>query len=1136
MPRLPSVSDNHTILQADLRGAPPDVIANPFMQLGSLLGDIGQRVHRTELDDAERQGQNAVYYDQDGNLQATFRDGTTDTVRAYNHAVQVGYTAKLMGDIRLQGQQQADAANGNPAVFNPGWQTYSKMLLKNVPERLQGSIAALLQQEGARYSLGVSEVKRRRDIAVSENDAKAGVESLSNDTAVLARGGGTNTPDYQAKIGQLRSLYQNMVANPDFTMSQKQADIELGHIESRNMAEAMAGTVMQTFKNKGAAAAQQQANSILTDTSLNLSPAERRQYNGIMNETINGMRAQQKVDLIPFQQRAKTMKDSLAIGNGIDDPAIDDVVNSLSRGGDPYGALELRDARRRAIGARDERSSTPAQRLQMAEALTTHRNILSAMRNVESGGDGTQVSRAGALGSMQVMPETGAEIARSLGDKNFPFSGSDAEKKAYLQRDDVSERYGEAYYTQMLQRYGGDQQAALIAYNGGPARADSWLSNGRDDSVIPKETADYYKKVLGQAGASTGRTMGQAGPSAARAFLLSVTNKSEESIDNMQEGFGNKIAALLQAAPAGMREKLGIFSGARTPERQAEIIAENAARYGLDPVAWQRDVNSIGPIAAGQKWAAQFKQSGMSASIAKPGASNHQKGTAADLSYNGQSLKNAPPEVVNWLHQNASRFGLKFPLANENWHIEDSSTRGGGPVSAASNPAYGSSFLVDPAIVKYYQDGVTADTKAAWPDIKHHLEQGYSPDPQEFSIFTRQLAIVNDPVFKQEVSDFMQGEIGGRAVADLPPQQRAAAISALQADAVAGSSIAQQNILDTATRYNQQIAEGLKNDPIGLAAQRGWAPAVPALDFSAGTDAIGAAMAARQKAVDLLRARGEVGNISALRPDDTTMLSNFIQTAKPSDQAALLGTLSRSLSPDTYKATMADLATKADTNALATAGALYAENPEVAQSVIRGRALLQANPNFGPKKSDANNESIDQILPPTSFGAGLEGGRQQLLEAAKARYADLSNFAGDTSGELNSTRMTQAINDVTGGTLTMNGDTVIAPRRGMTQDQFDFMMKNLPADKVADAMTADGTAITANNIWREGRLKSIADGQYLVAFGIRGSVPLYAQSAPVQGDSRLSRVSAGPFILDLRKDSPPVRPADNGSINGGGGW
>ncbi len=1091
MARLPSVNQNRGILQADLRGVPADVAANPYMQIASLLGDVGQRVHRSELDTAEQQGQNAVYRDQDGNLQVTLKDNTTDTARAYNHAAQIGMLSRLQSDIRTQGQIQADAAKGDPSVFATGWNTYQKGILKNAPPELRGQIQAQLDQYGSQYSLGVSEVKRKRDIAVFEADTKTEAQNLMDEMATIARGGGTNTPDYQAKRGQLVSLYQNMVANPDFTMSQKQADIDLKHAESRNMAEAMVGAVSGTLQKDGIVAARKQSDSILTDTSLNLSPAERRQYNGIMNETINGFVAQQKVAVKPFQEQAEQAKKLLDQQVGIDNPAIDDIIGNLARGGDPQGALALSQARNSARVIRDFKAATPEQRVQIATAgfSAANGNVLSSMRNVESGGDGSQVSKAGALGVMQVLPSTGEEVARSLGDKNFPFNGSDAEKKAYLQRDDVSERYGEAYYTQMLQRYGGDQQAALIAYNGGPARADSWLANGRDDSVIPKETADYYKKVLGQAGASTGRTMGQAGPSAARAFLLSVTNKGEDSIDGMQEGFGNKVAALLQAAPSGIREKLGIYSGARSNERQAELFNAAVAKYGS--------------VAEARKW------------VAPPGNSQHNKGLAADLSYNGHSLKDAPPEVVNWLHQNAASFGLKFPLGNENWHIEDADTRGGGAVGAT--PVQGNGLGVSPDAIKAYREGITADAKSYWGDIQDGIKKGYAPDPQEFSLFARQLALVDDPNFKSEVGRFMDSEAAGQMIAQLPPQQRAALMSSLQSNAADGATLAQQDLIDAAGRFTQQSQEALSKDPIGYAASRNIAPPVPDLDFSAGTDAIGAAMAARQKSVDLLRARGEVGNISALRPDDTTMLSNFIQTAKPSDQAALLGTLSRSLSPDTYKATMADLAAKADTNALATAGALYAENPEVAQSVIRGRALLQANPNFGPKKSDTNNESIDAILPPTSFGAGLEGGRQQLLEAAKARYADLSNFAGDTSGELNSTRMTQAINDVTGGALTLNGDTVIAPQYGMTQDQFDQTMKNLPPEAVSGAITADGTPITARDIWRQGRLKAVGDGQYLIDFAISGNTPSYAMSAPVQGDSRLSRVSGGPFILDLRK-------------------
>ncbi|MFW6028087.1 MAG: transglycosylase SLT domain-containing protein, partial [bacterium] len=76
---------------------------------------------------------------------------------------------------------------------------------------------------------------------------------------------------------------------------------------------------------------------------------------------------------------------------------------------------------------------------------------------------------------------------------------SDAEFKQHLLKPDVSLRYGRHYLDKMLRRYGGDVDAALVAYNGGPKRADRWIKSGRDDSVLPRETRKYYKSVLRRA-------------------------------------------------------------------------------------------------------------------------------------------------------------------------------------------------------------------------------------------------------------------------------------------------------------------------------------------------------------------------------------------------------------------------------------------------------------------------------------------------------------------------------------------------------------------------------------------------------------------------------------------------------------
>ncbi|MET3853777.1 D-alanyl-D-alanine carboxypeptidase family protein [Rhizobium sp. OAE497] len=141
----------------------------------------------------------------------------------------------------------------------------------------------------------------------------------------------------------------------------------------------------------------------------------------------------------------------------------------------------------------------------------------------------------------------------------------------------------------------------------------------------------------------------------ARQFLYGRTDKPQSAIDGLRGNFATKLARMMQdpSAPPG----LGVYSAYRSPERQAELWAGALKKYGSPEAA--------------RKW------------VAPPGHSQHNEGNAADMGYNGQSLKNAPKEVVDWVHGNAERYGLKFPLANENWHIEDSSTRGGKPSTVA---------------------------------------------------------------------------------------------------------------------------------------------------------------------------------------------------------------------------------------------------------------------------------------------------------------------------------------------------------------------------------------------------------------------------------------------------------------------
>jgi soluble lytic murein transglycosylase len=100
-----------------------------------------------------------------------------------------------------------------------------------------------------------------------------------------------------------------------------------------------------------------------------------------------------------------------------------------------------------------------------------------------------QTSHAGARGLMQITPLTAREIEKLSGGSTFEIDD--------LSDPDLNIRYGTFYLRELLNRYGGNEVAALAAYNAGPGNADEW--GGADltvDSIQIDETRDYVNEVL----------------------------------------------------------------------------------------------------------------------------------------------------------------------------------------------------------------------------------------------------------------------------------------------------------------------------------------------------------------------------------------------------------------------------------------------------------------------------------------------------------------------------------------------------------------------------------------------------------------------------------------------------------------
>lgn len=127
-----------------------------------------------------------------------------------------------------------------------------------------------------------------------------------------------------------------------------------------------------------------------------------------------------------------------------------------------------------------------------------------------------------------------------------------------------------------------------------------------------------------------------------------------DSFSGMDPSFLSHLQAMFEGAPPDIQANLRVFSGYRSPDKQEQLWEAALKKYGSPDVA--------------RKW------------VAPPGHSNHNHGDAADLRF-------LDPQALAWAHQHASDYGLNFPLANENWHIEPVGIRGGGhPAPAPMDP------------------------------------------------------------------------------------------------------------------------------------------------------------------------------------------------------------------------------------------------------------------------------------------------------------------------------------------------------------------------------------------------------------------------------------------------------------------
>lgn len=111
----------------------------------------------------------------------------------------------------------------------------------------------------------------------------------------------------------------------------------------------------------------------------------------------------------------------------------------------------------------------------------------------ESGGEVDAVSRADALGLLQLKLSTARERAAVLGL-------DEPSRHDLLSDAELNVRLGCAYLAYLMNRYHGEVEAALSAFNTGPTRLDGWIAeHGGFDAWRTKQVADGDSQVYNYA-------------------------------------------------------------------------------------------------------------------------------------------------------------------------------------------------------------------------------------------------------------------------------------------------------------------------------------------------------------------------------------------------------------------------------------------------------------------------------------------------------------------------------------------------------------------------------------------------------------------------------------------------------------
>lgn len=230
--------------------------------------------------------------------------------------------------IELQGQYP-----DNPDAFKKEWQAYTDGALGGVPLAYADHARRTLGMEGVSSLASIQGAAIAKTRALTADSVKARLDAAQTDVLGYAYRGDMNNERFVQGLADFRGYLNDGVKAG--LWSQDHADLKADELAGKAKAEAIVGRAKSLFETKGPEGAFQEAETLLNDPKLGLTPNEVESYRGRVGAEINKWSGFQSADRQKIAVEAEVMKDRFKVGT-----ANGDEVNALVQ-----RAMSVRDYR-----------------------------------------------------------------------------------------------------------------------------------------------------------------------------------------------------------------------------------------------------------------------------------------------------------------------------------------------------------------------------------------------------------------------------------------------------------------------------------------------------------------------------------------------------------------------------------------------------------------------------------------------------------------------------------------------------------------------------------------------------------------------------------------------------------------------